>query len=237
MSLLLDSIRLEILQLRADSTAPQGGSEVIEEDDAAGQVDTSSFPLDAELLLAASHEEEKRVGATAVQARKEKKAKKKSKGEDGDGERQREGPEGGAESSLDRARRLLGITDRSSASRNLLHDGHSRTKVKPRRRKGRTMDHDHDHGRGDLSALIPRPSDLGDSDSDDQFVHDEDIPAIGSSTGRAQVCLHPSLIHHGRFLSALPSLCCAVVCLSVLHRCVPLAPAGCDSREQRRRQR
>ena len=205
---------------------------MIEEDDAAGQVDTSSFPLDAELLLAASHEEEKRVGATAVQARKEK----KSKGEDagGDGERQREGPEGGAESSLDRARRLLGITDRSSASRNLLHDGHPRTKVKPRRRKGRTMDHDHDHGRGDLSALIPRPSDLGDSDSDDQFVHDGDIPAIGSNTGRAQVCFHPSLVHHGRFL---PHHRCAVVCLSVLHRCVPFAPAGCDSREQRRRER
>ena len=64
---------------------------MIEEDDAAGQVDTSIFPLDAELLLAASHEEEKRVGATAVQARKEKKERTQAETESGKGKGPRAG--------------------------------------------------------------------------------------------------------------------------------------------------
>lgn len=163
--LMLDSIRLEILQLRADSSAQQG-SETFD----------SSLLLDVELQ--SSFAEEKKIGTEkkeTIMKKKEKKAKKKKVGDNDNDDEEEERAEEGAESSITRARRLLGITDGPSTARSI-HEGDSKTKTKSRRRRGRTARGAEDDHHNILSGFIPMGP--GDSGDDDEEEEDDDCDAL-----------------------------------------------------------
>lgn len=168
--LMLDSIRLEILQLRADASAQQG-PETTEHD---------GIDNDAELL--ASFAEEKKTGMMekeTITKKKEKKVKKKKVGDDDDEEERAEG----AESAITRARRLLGITDRPSMAKST-HEGDSKAKTKARRRRGRiAKGAEDDHNI--LSGFIP----MGPGDSDEEEEDDCDALNVESivTNSKAQV--------------------------------------------------
>ena len=167
--LLLDSIRLEILQLRADASAQQG-PDTMELDAMDKGGGSSSLSLDdVELLERKTGMGTTTTTTTTTMKKKDKKAKKK-KGAGGD----YEGAEDAAESSLSRARRLLGITDRPALQE---EEGDTTNKAKtkkpPRRRRGRTGK-GADDDRGVLSELVLHPSGSGPGGSDDENNADDD---------------------------------------------------------------